>query len=160
MDLNYFAFFLIAFIPVITSFFWYHPKSPIVKWAGTDGLTFGELNFAKLALMFVLSFTVVYGYINLVIHQMGFYELFFTDIMKGNEEAKVIVSEFLSKYGRKHRHFGHGVFHGIINAFVFCVPFFGLQAILQKISFRKFTLDFSYWLFTSASIGGLIAEFV
>jgi len=51
---------------------------------------------------FLLSFTLVYGYINLIIHQMGFYELFFTDIMKGSEEAKLITQDFLSKYGQKH----------------------------------------------------------
>ena len=63
---------------------------------------------------------------------MGFHELFFTDIMKGSDEAKDIVDNFLSKYGDKHRHFGHGVFHGVINAFVFALPFIDVVAILDK----------------------------
>jgi len=103
---------------------------------------------------------LVYGYINLIIHQMGFYELFFTDIMKGSKDAESIVQEFMSQYGRKHRHFGHGVFHGIINAFVFALPFLGINAILEKKNKKYLILHLSYWLFTSAIIGGLISQFV
>lgn len=144
MNLNYLAFFLIAFIPLIIAKFWYKPK----------------LSIGKIAMAFILSFTIVYGYINLIIHQMGFYELFFTDIMRGSEEAPVIVEEFMSKYGDKHRHFGHGVFHGAINAFVFALPFIGFFALLQNEG-RKWILNhFGYWLITSMIIGGLISEFV
>lgn len=91
---------------------------------------------------------------------MGFYELFFTDIMKGSEEAKAITSEFLSKYGQKHRHFGHGVFHGAINAVVFALPFIGFFALLEKRSAKFYGLHLGYWLVTSMLIGGLISEFV
>ncbi len=91
---------------------------------------------------------------------MGFYELFFTDIMKGNEEAKQIVDEFLAVYGRKHRHFGHGVFHGVINAFVFALPFIGIHALLDNKTMKYVIHHFSYWLITSAVISGCISEFV
>ena len=91
---------------------------------------------------------------------MGFYELFFTDIMTGKEGAQEIVDEFLGKYGDKHRHFGHGVFHGAINAFVFALPFVALHAILENKTFKYVMLHFLYWLVTSMVIGGLISEFV
>ena len=113
-----------------------------------------------LVFAFLLSFSLVYGYINLIIHQMGFYELFFTDIMKGSEEAKQITVDFLSKYGDKHRHFGHGIFHGIINAFVFGIPFIAWIALTENKSKKYFFYHFSYFLLTSAVIGGLISEFV
>jgi len=45
-----------------------------------------------------LSYILVFGYTNLVIHQLGFYELFFTDIVRGDETAKHVVEDFLSKY--------------------------------------------------------------
>jgi len=73
MNLNYTAFFLISFIPLIIAAIWYNPKSPIVKWAGIEGLS--GLKWGQGLIAFLLSFTLVYGYINLVIHQMGFYEL-------------------------------------------------------------------------------------
>jgi len=160
MNLNYFAFFSIAFIPLILGYYWYHPKSFISKWSGEGFRSPQEFSFRQVLFLFILSFTLVYGYINLVIHQMGFYELFFTDIMKGSQEAETIVQEFLSKYGDKHRHFGHGVFHGIINAFVFALPFVSVTAILDKKSKRYVVHHFSYWLLTSAIIGGFISEFV
>ena len=97
---------------------------------------------------------------NLVIHQMGFYELFFTDIMKGSEEAQRTVDEFLSKYGRKHRHLGHGIFHGVINAVVFWVPIIGSYCIMLNKGWKHFWVHFGYAFITSVVISGLIASFV
>jgi len=160
MNLNYSAFFLISFIPLIIAAYWYSPNSFITKWSRIEFIKPSRLSIGRIVMSFVLSFTLVYGFINLIIHQMGFYELFFTDIMKGNQEAQQTVDNFLARYGDKHRHFGHGVFHGVINAFVIALPFIGLSAILDGKD-RKYVIHhFSFWLFTSAIIGGLISEFV
>jgi len=161
MNLNYLAFFLIAFVPLLIALLWYQPKTFWVKWAGIN-LSNANLFKKPLKLLwaFVLSFTLVYGYINLVIHQMGFYELFFTDIMQGNETSKKIVEDFLSQYGNKHRHFGHGFFHGIINAFVFALPFISFHAFIENKNARFVIIHFMYWLITSALVGGLIGAFV
>jgi len=158
MNLNYIAFFLISFIPLIIAAIWYNPKSPIVNWAGIEGLS--GLKWWHGLLAFGLSFTLVYGYINLVIHQMGFYELFFTDIMQGKAESQQVVDEFLAKYRYKHRHFGHGVFHGVINAFVFGIPFVGFHALVEKKSMRYVWAHLGYWLITSILISAFISEFV
>lgn len=160
MDLNYLAFFLIAFIPLLIGMYWYHPKSVISKYSKQEFIYFKKLGFTKVLILFLMSLTLVYGYMNLIIHQMGFYELFFTDIMMGNTESETIVKEFLSQYGDKHRHFGHGVFHGIINAFVFALPFVWISAILDQRDKKYVIHHFSYWLITSAVIGGCISEFV
>lgn len=158
MNLNYTAFLLIAFIPLMIAYIWYHPKLGMTNWAGEPNLP--KLRPLQILWAFILSITIVYGYINLVIHQMGFYELFFTDIMKGSTEAQQIVDEFLAKYGDKHRSFGHGVFHGAINAVVFALPFIGFHALLGQKSSKFIWLHFLYWLITSMIIGGLIAAFV
>ena len=161
MHLNYTAFFLIAFIPLIIAFFWYQPNSKMAQWAGVDNLIkLSTLRPLQILWAFLLSFALVFGYINLIIHQMGFYELFFTDIMKGSAEAKQITEDFLAKYGQKHRHFGHGVFHGAINAFFFALPFLGLHVLLAGRSIKYLLFHFLYWLLTSMLIGGLISEFV
>lgn len=161
MNLNYLAFFLIAFIPLIIGFLWYRPQSSLIKWAGIKLSTVNLFKQPlKLLWIFILSFTLVYGYINLVIHQMGFYELFFTDIMLGNETSKKVVEDFLNQYGNKHRHFGHGFFHGVINAFVFALPFISFHAVVENRSVRFVIVHFSYWLITSALVGGLIGAFV
>jgi len=160
MDLNYLAFILIAFIPMIIGLYWYHPGSFISRYSKLEFVNIKELGIIKILVLFILSFTLVYGYINLIIHQMGFYELFFTDIMQGNQESELIVKEFLAKFGNKHRHFGHGVFHGAINAFVFALPFVSISAILDKRDKKYILHHFLYWLITSIIIGGCISEFV
>lgn len=160
MELNYIAFGLISFIPLLIGYFWYHPNSLISKWTNTTFVSYNDIRPKQIMAILILSIILVYGYINLVIHQMGFYELFFTDIMFGNEEAKTIVDEFLNQYGTKHRHFGHGVFHGIINAFVFALPFIAIHAILDKRNLKYVLHHFTFWLITSAIVGGCISEFV
>ena len=80
--------------------------------------------------------------------------------MKGNDEIKILVDNFLSEHGDKHRHFGHGVFHGVINAFVFALPFIGVVAILDRRTKYFVYHHFTYWLVTSAVIGGCISKFV
>ena len=160
MNLNYLAFFLISFVPLIIGSYWYHPNSVISKYSKVEFISLKEIGMIKGLVLFVMSFALVYGYINLIIHQMGFYELFFTDIMLGNQESEKVVRDFLNIYGNKHRHFGHGLFHGIINAFIFALPFITITAILNKKTNKFIIHHFSFWLMTSAIIGGLISEFV
>jgi len=161
MELNYFAFFLISFIPLFIALVWYRSDSFMMNWLGENIVsTKIRLTPVKMLVAFVLSVSLVYGYMNLIIHQLGFYELFFTDIMMGSEEAKQITTDFLSKYGQKHRHFGHGVLHGAMNAFLFALPLIGFFAILGDKKMKFVGLHFSYWLVTSMVIGGLISEFV
>lgn len=160
MNLNYLAFLLISFLPLIIGAYWYHPASFISKYSKIEFTKLSEINLVKIFILFILSIALVYGYINLVIHQMGFYELFFTDIMLGNQESEKIASDFLSKYGDKHRHLGHGVLHGIITSLLFPLPFISAIAILEKKSKSYVIHHFSYWLITSAIVGGCISEFV
>jgi len=141
--------------------FWYHSDSWILrKFKVTSEIGYIHLKWHQWLLAFLMSGLLVYGYMNLVIHQMGFYELFFTDIMMGKEASKLIVEEFLGKYGQKHRSFGHGVFHGAINAVVFCLPFVVMHTFLDKKESSVMKVHFTYWLVTSMIIGGLISEFV
>ncbi len=160
MNLNYLAFFLIAFVPLIIAYIWYHPNFFVSKWSEETYVHPNELGLVKWVFLFIMSFALVYGYINLIIHQMGFYELFFTDIMKGSKEAELVVQEFMDKYGEKHRHAGHGFFHGLINAFVFALPLVSITAMLEGRGKKYIILHFSYWLITSAIIGTLISAFV
>ena len=161
MNLNYTAFFLIAFLPLLIAAFWYHPKFFLAHWAKSEPLVNpSRLKPTQLIWAFVLSLALVYGYMNLIIHQLGFYELFFTDIMLGSTEAKQITTDFLAKYGQKHRHFGHGVFHGAINAFVFALPFIGFYGLIANKKTKFVAFHFLYWLVTSMVMGGFISEFV
>jgi len=160
MELNYTAFFLISFIPLLLGWLWYGSRSPVVKAFGIEVIAKPAIGLSEIGFLFLLSVGFVYGYMNMIIHQLGFYELFFTDIILGKEGAQEVVSEFLTKYGDKHRHFGHGLLHGAINAFLFALPIIAAFSILGNKSFKYLLYHFLYWLGTSMIIGGLISEFV
>ncbi|MEO0405400.1 MAG: hypothetical protein AAF193_11065, partial [Bacteroidota bacterium] len=142
--------FTIAILPPLMAYIWYkliHKEHFKIKWIH---LPWGYL----------LGLSFVYGYMNLIIHQIGFYELFFTDIQLGKEGAQETVDEFLNQYGRKHRHFLHGVFHGAINAVVFGVPILSLLTIVTEQTKKWFWKHWLLVLFMSLVCGGLISEFI
>jgi len=159
MNLNYLAYFLISFVPLLIAIIWYHPNS--LKLFNIEGkYALVGVKWYQWIVGFLLSGLIVYGNMLLVIHQLGFYELFFTDIMMGKEDSKLLVDEFLGEYGRKHRNFKHGVFHGTINAFIFALPFVVFNAFFEQKRGKIILLHFAYWLITSMVIGGLISEFI
>lgn len=161
MNLNYTAFFFISFVPLLFAMLWYHPNSPTRKrWGTADLVDLTKVGFLKTLLLFALSVAFVYGYMNLTIHQLGFYELFFTDIMKGSSNAQVVVDNFLADYGEKHRHFGHGALHGALNAVLLPLPFIGFYAILTEKPMRFVWLHFGFWFLMSVLTGGLISAFI
>lgn len=161
MNLNYLAFFLISFLPILIAVLWYRPNSWVLKKFNLqERYAMKDLKWYQWIVAFLMSGAIVYGYMNLIIHQLGFYELFFTDIMLGKEESKLVVEEFLGKYGQKHRHFGHGVLHGALNAFMFGLPILLFHAFFEQSGGKVVWLHFGYWLVMSMVIGGLIAEYV
>ena len=161
MQLNYLAFGLISFIPIIAAFIWYNPSNTFgQKIYNESRFDFKGLGIKKIIPLYILLIFLLYGFLNVTIHQVGYYELFFTDIMKGSVEAKAITEEFLSQYGDKHRHFGHGAFHGAINAVCFVLPLVAFHAMLSGKTWRYVTYHMMYWFFVSVLCGGLISEFV
>ena len=158
MEINYIAFFLIAFVPLILGHFWYDPERSSINKVGISGIE--NFSILKKLFFFLASLSIVYVYMNLVIHQLGFYELFFTDIMKGSESAQQIVDEFMALYGGKHRHLGHGLIHGAMYGVMLWVPVIGSYCILTNKSWLHFKVHFIYAMGTTVIVSGLIAAFV
>ena len=136
---------LIAFIPLIAFYLFYFRKNN------------GNLSIIQWLLAYLCSLAFTYTNMTLVVHQVGFYELFFTDIMKGNAGAQQTVTDFLTIYGDKHRHIGHGLLHGAINWICFGIPILLFCSFLSneiKSELKKHTL---IWLLVSMLIGALLA---
>ena len=130
-----------------------------MTWLGEDRPTV-EISALKLVLLYVLSGGLVFVYMNLIIHQIGFYELFFTDIMRGSAEAKEVAEAFLAEYGQKHRHLGHGLFHGAINGFALSLPFVAFFSLVENLPKKKMLAHIGYWMLVSILVGSLVSEFV
>ncbi len=161
MKLNFLYYALISIIPILIGWLWYNPRGTVQSFfkLSQENLTLrlGGLRFVWLYLM---SLALCFGFINLVIHQVGYYELFFTDIMMGSEEAVALTQEFLAEYGDKHRHFMHGVFHGGLLSVFLALPFISLYGFLHGIKTKTLVYHYVYWLLTCTICCGLISEFV
>lgn len=161
MELNHIAHALIALLPFVLGFIWYRKSNPWIWWAYPEGsFTPRKIGLFGYLLLYFLSLSLVFVFMNLIIHQIGFYELFFTDIMKGSEQAKQTAETFLSEHGMKHRHFKHGLFHGVIDAFAMSLPFLAFYFVLERLTWKQAAVHFGYWFICSAGIGALVAQFV
>jgi len=165
MNTNYLVILLTAFIPLIIGAIWYNPKIGFGKtWVRLTGKSEEELAAGNMPLImglaYVFSLLVCSALINFAIHQYGFYQLFFTDIMMEKAGAQETVDTFMAQYGNKHRHFMHGGFHGLIFAFVTALPMIGINALFERRGFKYIALHFGYWLICSFLMGGILCQFV
>ena len=157
MHLNLPIFFLICWLPLVLGYVWYN----IIM--NRDHSSIEKTLIQRLMqviILYILSIGFVFALMNLTIHQIGYYELFFTDIMKGSAEAKSVTEAFLTEYGAKHRYFSHGVFHGVINGLTIPVPIIIGLTYLGYLDRQYLTKHITYWVVTCALVCGLLAEFV
>ena len=158
LEINIIVFLLICFVPFLTGWIWYSEKSPIRS--NHEFPTTFNLSWKQAIGVYVLLVLLIFGFMNIIIHQIGFIELFFVDMMEGDRQAIALVEELMREHGNKHRHLGHGLYHGGINAVAFALPFIVFSALIEERGIRFILYHFSYWFITCILVGGFIGAFV
>ncbi len=165
MEFNILYLFLAALIPLIIGSIWYNPKVMGTAWMKSTGLSEEELQGGNMPLIFglcyLLSCFLAFAMAGSVIHQLGFYQLFVTHPDFGDASSDVgrLANEVLTNYADRHRSFGHGAVHGIINAITFALPFLGINALFERKSFKYIGIHLGYWIITLALMGGVLSTF-
>lgn len=166
MELNIYIFFVAALIPLAIGAVWYNPKVLGNAWMASTGLKEEDLeggNMLKIfGLAYVLSVLVAFGLYGMVVHQQGFMSLMVSEpgFGEAGSEVQKGIDAFLANYGDKHRSFGHGLFHGILNVILFIIPVIGTVALFERRSFKYVAIHAGYWIISVGLMGGVIAQFV
>jgi len=144
--------FLAALVPMIIGFIWYNPKVIGTVWMEASRMTDEKVKGENMPLIFGLSFVfsimLAFGLFYLVVHQTGVFSL----LMNHKEEWE----SFIGSHGADHRSFGHGAFHGTIDALLIVFPVLATNALYERKGFKYIWVNTGYWVITLALMGGVL----
>lgn len=151
-----------AFIPLILGFIWYHPKVLGAKLAQINGESVrNNPSIGKLLLSYLFSIILAYILTLMSVHQSAIFQLFFMDpeLANANSEYNLFIQDFMTKYGDRHRSFGHGVVHGTEAGFMFGLAFFGISTLMQDKPLKQIWIHLGFWMLCCGLVGGTVCAF-
>ena len=145
-----------AFIPMVVSLIWYHPKVFGKTYQNDGGITDGKSDkWYHYVLSYACFFFLAFGIYELTVHQAHVYGLTGAnpDVMTTGTTAA-----FMAEFGQNYLTPVHGVVHAIIGILAFVIPFTAVQAIRDKKSIKYFLVNAGYWAVTFFLMGIIIAQ--
>ncbi|GAA4150231.1 DUF1761 domain-containing protein [Chryseobacterium ginsenosidimutans] len=154
-QINYWAIFVAALVPLIMGFIWYHPKVFGKAWMQEVGLTEEKMKGSMIG-VFVFS-VILSGLMALflqfvTIHQFGALGMVGGDEMNANDSYHA----FMKDYGMAYRSFGHGALHSFMAGFLFVFPLTAINAMFERKSWKYTMINSAYWTVTITIMGGII----
>ena len=166
MEFNWIVLLGAALIPLLVGFVWYHEKVFGKAWMRESGLTEESMKGANMAMIFGLSFffalLLALEMSTIVIHQMHMNSILLNEPGINDPQSDIgrYLADFMAKYGRNFRTFGHGAFHGIVVGLLFVLPVLGTNALFERKSFRYIAINTGYWIVSAALMGGVICAYL
>jgi len=166
LSANFFILPIAALIPLIIGYIYYSPNVFGTRLANLtdrpiDQIT-GNRTPGRLILIYVFSLFWAYLLTFASVHQSAMYQLFFMapSLADANHEYNQFITEFMSKYGERHRSFGHGMIHGAENGLVWGIGFLGITTLLQGKPLKPMWIHLGFGILCCALMAGLICEFL
>ncbi len=163
IDINWPVVLASGLIPLLVGFLWYHPNVFGSTWMREIGIQKGEgINMPKImGISLVVSILATVGLLPTVIHQMSVFSSLASDpsISDPNSELGSYFANYMAKYGRNFRTFGHGALHGVMTAMFIALPVVTTSALYERRSFRYIAITVGYWMLCFALMGGVICAF-
>lgn len=151
-----------ALLPLIIGYIWYHPKVFGTKLSVISGEPVIEkLSFRNIGLIYFFSILLAYVLTLMSVHQSAIYQLFFMDpeLANTNSEYYLFIEEFMSKYGGRHRSFGHGMIHGAEAGLLFGLALIGITTLMQNKPLKQVWIHIIFWVVCCSLMGGVLCEF-
>lgn len=165
-QVNFYWIFVSALIPLIIGSIYYNPKVLGKAWLSASGLSEEEAKQGNMLKIFGLTylFSLFMSYIIFLfsVHQSAMFQLFMQDpdLMKAGTELNTYFSDFMDKYGSKHRTFGHGVIHGVEITLLMGFGMLGIHTLFERRPMKYMWIHLGYWLICGALMGGLLCALV
>jgi len=166
MDFKIYILFLVALIPLIVGFIWYHQKVFGTIWMQETGMTEEKAKGANMPLIFGLTylFSLMMSFVlmMLCIHQMHLGSIIMNRLedKATHDIAKSAMDSFLQAYGGEFRTFKHGLFHGFLSAFCFAFPVIAINAMFERISWKYIAVNAGYFIICCMLMSGFISWLV
>ncbi len=163
MPTNFYLYFLVAFIPLIIGAVYY---GVLFKeaWMKVNHFNKESLKGANmgwiLGMTYLLSILITFFLTSVVIHQLHVSSLVFPDVFEPGNEAPQVLSDFMNKYGDRHRSFFHGMIHGGTVAIFFIMPVITINGLFERRGFKYSLIHFGYWFISLVLMGGMICEYL
>ncbi len=163
---NFYILFLAALIPLLIGSVYYNPKVLGRAWMQAAGITNEQAMSRKPIVTFGLTylFSLLLAYILglFTIHQSSIFQLFLHDpgLAEAGTEVNTVITDFMSKYGDRHRTFGHGVIHGIEFSLFTGFAMIGINTLFEGRPMKYMWIHLVFWLICGALMGGVLCAFV
>jgi len=165
-QVNFYFLFIAALVPLIIGSIYYNPKVLGAAWMKSAGITedqamsrkplvtFGFTYLFSLFLSYILALTVIHqsSIIQLFLHEPGLQET--------GSEVNSVIADFMSKYGDRHRTFGHGVIHGIEFCLLTGLALIGINTLFEGRPMKYMWIHLGFWVICGAIMGGILCAFV
>lgn len=151
-----------ALVPIILGFLWYHPNVLGTKLAQINGEALNtKWSIGKIILIYFFSFLLAYILTLMSVHQSAIFQLFFMDpeVSNANSEYSAYINEFMTKYGERHRSFGHGMIHGAEAGLMFGLALIGISTLFQGKSLKTVWIHIVFWVICCSLMAGLTCAF-
>lgn len=165
MEINYTIALGGGLIPMIIGFAWYHPKVFGNAWMNSLGITEADLSKGNMLLIMGLSYLfsclISVFMVSMTVHQFHVQGLFgmMPEFYEVGSDIHTYFQDFMSKYGDRHRTFGHGVVHGGFAGVFFIFPIIAIKALFERKGWKYIMINAGYWLVTLMLIGGVMCQF-
>jgi hypothetical protein len=162
MQPNLISLFVAALVPVLLGMLWHHPAVFGRAWARGAGMTdeqvAGRNRMLAVGLTYLFGLLISGALLSIVIHQAGIMSLMADDPSRNDPQSETgrFLAEFLSRYGNKHRTFGHGAVHGTLAGLFLAAPIIGFYVLSERKPFRYFAINAGFWIVCLAIMGAVI----
>ncbi len=165
-QVNFYILFITALFPIILGAIYYNPKALGKAWMSAAGITEQQVMEGNMTRTLLLSylFGLFLSYILFlfVVHQTALYQLFLHDeglVQKGSE-VNTMITDFMGKYGDKHRTFGHGVIHGVELCLLMGFAMIGISTLHERRPMKYMWVHLLFWVICGGLMGGVISAFM
>lgn len=167
MTINWLAVLVAAFVPTIMGVIWYNPKLFGQAWADAAGMTEEKRKKANTPMAYGISFLMslmlafcmtIISYHQTFVHNSLLSEPGFGD---PNAESTKYFADYMARYGRNFRTFGHGFAHGVLIAgILITLPVLTSNALFEGRSFKYIAINAAYWILTLGLMGGIVCAWI
>lgn len=164
MPTNWYLFFVVALIPLVVGFIYYHKNVVGSAWMKINGFTEESIKAKNPNMAVTLIATYFFSVMlstflsSIVIHQQSISGLLVPEIQEAGSQAQLFYNDFISKYGDRHRTFSHGAAHGMIFSIFIALPLIAINALFEMRGWKYILLHFVYWLICLVLMGGVLCS--